>query len=237
MYDLNKQTFVVLEFATVSEFTDNVKKVDVRLQREAIVEVAAVKIKKGKIQRHYHSFVAIDGYDAQNIDFGDGNFGSYNLNAEHLIGAPSFKDVADRLHNFIDDSLLIVNSLSLNRYNQFFLFKDYAQSLGHCFNNPTISLSNVLTASRLQKAVKENGVKFENASVLQIAQMLAYNKPTWADIFADYDIFFNPDSNEDYDKGRNDPLSWALSFAKLFIVLEDWGAETALEPIDEEAPF
>lgn len=237
MYNFYKQTFVVLEFATIGEFTDNVKKVDVRLQREAIAEVAAVKISKGKIEKHYQAFVAIDGYDAHNIEFGDGNFGSYNLSAEHLIGAPSLKDVSNGFREFIGDSILIVNSVSPNVYNPFIIFKDTAQSLGYCFNNPVISLNNVLTAARLQKAVKESGVNFENASTLQIAQMLSYNKPTWTEIFADYDIYFNPDGDGDYNKGRNDPLSRALAFARLFIALVDFGTATVLEPIDEPSPF
>lgn len=66
--------------------------------------------------------------------------------------------------------------------------------------------------------------------------MLACKKMNWADLFADYDIFFNPYS-EDFDKGRHDPLSWALAFARLFITLVEWKNDTALQPIDEEAPF
>ena len=43
----------------------------------------------------------------------------------------------------------------------------------------------------------------------------------WTDTFAEYEIFFNPDSKESFDKGRNDPLSWALAFARLFIAITD----------------
>lgn len=236
MYDLKNQTFVVLGFSTIDEL-DDCKRGHVRLQKPAVVEIAAVKIEKGKIKGHYHSFIAIDGYNAFNIDFGDSNFWAYNLNAEHLIGAPSFKDVAERLRSFCGESTLIVNPITSIMYNPFTVFKDYAESFGYFFNNPTLNLNNVLTAARLQSAVKESGIRFENASTLQIAQMLACDRLTWPEIFADYDIYFNPDSDDYFDKGRNDPLSWALAFARLFIALANCDNEIVLEPIDEEAPF
>lgn len=231
MYDLNKQTFVMLTFSTVKEF--HCKNVgNVTLQREAIVEVAAVKIKGGEIAGHYHTFVAIDGYDARNLEFEDNILAGY-LNAEHLIGAPSFKEVVTKLHSYVRDSIFLVLSSSLSANNPFAVFIDSAKTLGYFFNSPTVQLGDILTARRLQSAVKESGVQFENLSVLKIAQMLVSEKESWADIFADYDIFFNPDSEEFYDKGRNDPLSWALAFSKLFIKLVEWGDETAIKPLDE----
>ena len=236
MYDLKNQTFVVLGFATIEDLYDGKHTGSISLQRPAIVEVTAVKISNGKIEGHYHSFVSIDGYDAENIEFGEGNYSSYNLNAEHLIGAPSFKEVIDRVRSYVGDSILLVESLYSVTQNPFTVFKDYAQSCGYAFNNPVITLNNILTAARLQSAIEESKVKFENAGTLQIAQMLACKKMNWADLFADYDIFFNPYS-EDFDKGRHDPLSWALAFARLFITLVEWKNDTALQPIDEEAQF
>ena len=235
MCDLEKQTFVVLVLTTLDSVHDN-KQGYVNLQRNAIVEVAAVKIKKGKIEGHYHSFVAIDGYDAHDIEFGDGNF-TYDAKACHLIGAPSFKEVVKKLHDYIGNSLLIVNSLSPSPNNPFIIFKDYARSFGYDFNNPAICMGHILDAARLQKAVEDSGVKFENASTLQIAKMLVYDKVNWTDIFADYDIFFNPDSEDFFDKGRNDPLSWALAFAQLFIKLVEQDDDSLIEPLDDDCPF
>ena len=40
-----------------------------------------------------------------------------------------------------------------------------------------------------------------------------------SDIFCDYDIIFDPDSDDPLFKGRDDSLGWTLAFAKLFIVL------------------
>ena len=237
MYDLEKPSFVFLNFSTLRGFTDNIKNVDITLQREAIVEVAAVKIEKGKIQGHYHSFVAIDDYNAQDIEFCSSDTSVYNLNNEHLIGAPSFQKVVEKLSDYVDDSILIIYSSSPYVHNPFTIFKDSAKACGYFFNNPTISMGDIYNAKRLQKAVKENGIKFENASTLQIAQMLACKGATWGDIFSDYGIFFNPDCEDSYDRDRNDPLSWALAFAKLFITLVEWGNDTALKPIDEEPPF
>ena len=237
MYNLDNQSFVVLNFSTLRAFTDNIKNDDVTLQREAIVEIAAVKIKKGKIHGHYHSFVAIDGYNAQDIEFGSSDMGAYNLNNEHLIGAPAFKEVVEKLSDYVDDSVLIVYSLSPQAYNPFAIFKDCAKDCGYFFNNPAIAMTDIRNAKRLQRAVKESGIKFENANILQIAKMLAFDYKSWSEIFLDYGIFFDPDCDDIYDRDRNDPLSWALAFAKLFIKLVKWDNNTALKPIDEEPPF
>ena len=60
----------------------------------------------------------------------------------------------------------------------------------------------------------------------------------WTDTFADYDIFFNPDSKESFDKGRDDPLSWAIAFARLFIAINDF-EDNSLEEIKDDniCPF
>ena len=52
-----------------------------------------------------------------------------------------------------------------------------------------------------------------------------------------YDIFFNPNSKES-DKARNDPLSWALAFARLFIAISDFEND-ALEEVKDDTvlPF
>lgn len=236
MYDLDKQTFVVLAFATAGELHDN-KKGSVRLlHREEIIEIAAVKIRRGKIEKNFHSFIAIDGIDSDNLEFDPGNYGSFRATPELLIGAPAFKDIIGEIYDFIGDSIIIdVQPSSI--LHPFSLFKDKANSLGYLINNPVVDMWHIHTAKVLQDRVKASDKKFENLSVLQIAQMLSVDASRWTDIFAEYDIFFNPDSKDYCDRGRDDPLSWALAFAKLFIALAEWGNDTALEPIDDDVPF
>lgn len=237
MYDLKNQTFVALAFATVGEIRDTSKKERIHfLHREEIIEIAAVKIKRGSIEENFHSFIAIDGIDAHNLDFEDGNYGSYRATPELLIGAPSFTNIIQNIYDFIGDSIILdIQAGSI--LQPFQLFKDKATSLGYLINNPVVSMWLIHKAKVLQERVKSSDKSFENLSVLQIAQMLSTDVARWTDIFTEYDIYFNPDGKEFYDRGRNDPLSWALAFAKLFIVLVEWGNDTALIPIDEEAPF
>ncbi len=219
MSDLSNKSFAVLTFATVNDIIDTANKRSVHMQRDAIVEVAAVKIENGEIGGHFHSFIAIDGLDAKNIEFGNFNFGSYNLNEAHLIGAPEFKDVVKRLHGFIGDSTLLVQSVRFNWNNPFQIFKGKAKEFGYLFNNSTIDLSNIYTAFKLQLALDERCIRFEDLDGIQLAQLLVEdNKENWTDILVDYNVIFNP-YGEDRDRDRNDPLSWALAFARFFVNL------------------
>lgn len=192
MYDLNKQKFAVLTFATVSQLRDTVNGVDINLRRDAIVEVAAVKVEKGVIQGHFHSYVAIDGYNAHDIEFDCGNYGAYGVRAEHLIGAPSLQDVMSRLQDYIGDSTLLVHSASSNAHNPFAIFKGSAKSYGYNFDNPTVEFKSFVTA---------NG------------------KEALVEALADNGIYFDPENDDMSLRDRNDPLSWALILGKLFIAL------------------
>ncbi len=237
MYDLKKQTFVALTFATVREIVDNGEKNAIHfLRREEIIEVAAVKIKRGKIEGHFHSFIAIDGMNAHNLSFGDCNFGSCRAIPELLIGAPSFDKVMEKLSDYIGDSILL-DIQSASPIHPLQLFKDKANSLGYLINNPTVSMWQVLQAKVLQDRVLASDRKFENLDVLQIAQMLTVNKDFWPDIFEEYEIDFDPESKESYNEGRDDPLSWALIFAKFFIKLVGRESDTAIDPLDDDCPF
>ena len=238
MYDINEQKFVVIAFATVSTLRDIVNDTCVTLQRDAIVEVAAVKIEKGSIQGHCHSFIAIDGYDAHNIEFDSGNYGAYGVRAEHLIGAPSLKEAIERLSSFIGDSILLVQSASPNAHNPFTVFKDSAKDYGYCFNNSTIALQDITAAYRLKNAMQSSGADLSETSVLQTANMLADKRENWTDILADYDIYFDPENDDMSLRDRNDPLSWALIFARLFIRLVDYGDEQdVIDNAEIEVPF
>lgn len=216
MYDLEHRTYVVLEFAAIDGFRDKIHNVGIR--EEEIIEIAAVKIEKGKIQGHFHSFIAIDGYDARNIDFEDFRVSCFYAGADHLIGAPSFKEVAERLKSYVKDSVLIIRPFVLFP-DHFKKFKEKAQCIGIMFNNPVINIGDIQAAVSLKNSFEESGKKFENTNILELALILGKDTQTWPEIFADYDIFFNPYGDDSFDKGRNDPLSWALAFAKFFVAV------------------
>ena len=111
-------------------------------------------------------------------------------------------------------------------------------------------MSDIVQAAKIKELFecKEKNVDYRD--VLKVAANLDQSG-FWPDTFADYNIFFNPGSKESFDKGRNDPLSWAIAFAQLFIAIadledeaenEDAGAsseEITLEKFDDDniCPF
>lgn len=237
MEDFKNKSYVIMGFATIDSFYDKIKRRVVRLAKEEIIEVSAVKIEKGKIKEYFNSFVSIDGYDAHNIEFDDFRQLSYYADAEHLIGAPNFEYIAKRLFDFIEQSIIINTSFTIKE--TFKIFKEKAQSFGYVFNNTTLDIDDIYTAKRLKNIIEESSERFEKLKILQLAQMLKTDKNIWTEIFADNDIFFDPDSEVDELKGRNDPLSWALAFARFFIKLHDCEDnalnidETKLEDIED----
>lgn len=229
MENFKNQSYVIMEFATVDSFYDKIKKRVVNLAKDEIIEVSAVKIENGKIKEYFNSFISIDGYDAHNIEFEGFRQLSYYADSLHLIGAPNFGNIAERLFHFIGQSIIINMVFTSNE--AFKIFKEKAQSFGYVFNNSTISIDDIYTAKRLKDMIEEGSEKFENLKILQLAQLLKTDKNIWTEIFADNDIFFDPDSEVNELKGRNDPLSWALAFARFFIKLSD--CEEDVTDIDE----
>lgn len=222
MYDFKHRVYVALDFASVGGFRDNVNRISVQSNAEEIIEVAAVKIVDGEIEGHFHSFVAIDGYDARNIEFERYRAHAYFAEAQHLIGAPSFQEVAKRLSDYVQDSVLVLRCDTSFTYTDFAVFREKARSLGLLFNNATVHIDELVTAAILTGAVERGGKKFESLSVIEIAQMLNQNRKKWEDVFSDYGVFFDPQSEDILSKDRNDPLSWALAMAQFFIVLKNW---------------
>ena len=83
-------------------------------------------------------------------------------------------------------------------------------------------INELVTAAILTGAVERSGEKFERLSVIEIAQMLNQNRKKWEEVFQDYGVFFEPQSEDILHKDRDDPLSWALAMAQFFIVLKNW---------------
>lgn len=229
MFDLKKRTYVVLNFATTDDIF-KYKTGSLKFCADNIIEVAAVKIEKGKIKEHFSTFVAIEGCDAHDLEFQLENFKAYGITEAHLIGAPDFKTVAERVFEFARDcTLLTYGWYSADRD----LFKEKAASYGIIFNNPTFSINNIHTALNLQNTLEKHGIKFEKATTLQLATILANKDRTWKDIFEDYDIFTF--SNE-WGPVRQDSLTWALAYAQLFIKMVECEND-GLEEIDDKPPF
>lgn len=233
MNDFKDKTYAVLEFATIDGFYDKAHATTVSPSRDVIIEVAAVRIAKGRIDGHFHSFIAIDGYDAREVEFEPHRFSAYHVDAEHLIGAPSFKEVAERLQTYLKDSVLIAAPSYFAR-KHFSEFAEKAKSTGILFNQPVFDMGDFYAAANLKNAVRDSGQKFEDLSVLRLGQMMK-DCDTWTEIFAEYDVYFDPDSDEAELRGRNDPLGWALAFAKFFVALNTYDDED--DGNDEENPF
>lgn len=215
----SERSYVVIEFATVQNLYDKRTSKDIILDEPQITEVAAVKIKNGQIQGHYHSFVSIEGYDVKDIDFDEYRASAFYADAAHLIGAPAFSTVAEKLHEYLKDSTIVLRSDAVFLINVFDGFKAKAQSVGLSFDNEVVNISDILAASKLKNAIEDSGETFETMTALQLSKFFMDGRGKWSDIFCDYDIIFDPDSDDPLFKGRDDPLGWTLAFAKLFIVL------------------
>ena len=90
MFDLKEKTYVVLEFVTIDGYYTNIEtkkdRQQVHLNFPTIIEMAAVKINKGKIVEHYSTFVGIDGCNASDLKFEEESPELDGITAEHLIG-------------------------------------------------------------------------------------------------------------------------------------------------------
>ena len=189
--DLINKTYCAVEFAIVEEFTDLRSLELVPLDKCAIVEVAAVKIVDGKIKGHFHSFVAIDGYSARNIQIETSSFVSYSINELHLIGAPRFDDVVKRLREYVGDSVVLVNNnLHSDAFNPLYVVRKQALSLGCPFDDKFIRIKDILDEDDKERRIQ--------------------------DIFLDYEVHFNPYADS-FSRSRNDALSWALAYAQLLL--------------------
>ena len=198
-----------------------------------LIEIAAVKIEKGKIAEHYTNFIALDGLQAENLSKeGDCDMSYYGLTPAHLIGAPSLRRTVERFYYFAKDCIILVRHKSSLYNTPFDIFQWYAKSFGYVLNNPVLSMSDIVQAAKIKEMFEDKEQNIDYTDILCIAKNLGHAH-FWTDTFADYDIFFNPDSKESFDKGRDDPLSWAIAFARLFIAINDF-EDNSLEEIKDD---
>lgn len=231
MFDLKDKTYAVLEFVVTDGYFSNIKtkknKFTVHLNFPAIIEMAAVKIKEGKIVDHYSTFVGIDGCDEYDTRLEDDSPELCGITAEHLIGAPSFFDAIDRLFSFTRKCTLITKFSANDSRNPLHIVKKYMEPVGYVFNNPVLSVNNIITAIKIKEGIADGKNELAEADAYQLALSLE-DKESYADLVAHY-------LDCDVDRGRQDSLSRALITARLFIALTS-GAKS-LEPIDEDIPF
>lgn len=227
MFDLKEKTYAVLEFVTIDCYytaieTKNYKQ-EIHLNFPAIIEIAAVKIKDGKIIEHFSSFVGIDGFDERDLEFEDDSPELDGITAEHLIGAPSIYNVAKRLFEFTRDCTLITKYSEKDFRNPFNIVQMYMKPEGYVFNNPTISVNNIISAIKIREAI-EAGIGTDEYALARFLE----DKDSFNDLIAHY-------LDVDAESGRKDSLSRALITARLLIALTD--GTKKLNPIDEPSPF
>lgn len=229
--------FTVLLFSTVSDIRDSLKNKSIHLEPERIVEVVAVKIKNGQIEKHFSSFVAIEDYDAPRFEFSEYNFNRNKLRSEHLIGAPSLKEVAKSVKAFVGDDTVILRGNGDEQHHPYCIFIEAAKKCGIIFDNEIADIGLIYDAVHLRDMLEDEELKFEEATPLEIAQTLASAHDAWEEIFLFNNVDFTP-SDDAWEQDRDDPLSWALAFAKLLIYLLDLSPEWEVYEDDgEDIPF
>lgn len=241
MYNSKKNSYVMVEFTVLdwvsSDLLDNKIKERLNFTCPPIVEIAAVKIQNGKICEHYTNFIGLDGLNAENLSDDGDCMSHFGITPAHLIGAPSLKNAVEKFYNFTQDCIILVRHKTASYNTPFDIFQMYAKSFGYIFNNPVFGMTNIVQAAKIKEMFEDKEQNIDYTDILCIAKNLGHAH-FWTDTFADYDIFFNPDSKESFDKGRNDPLSWAIAFARLFIAITDF-ENNAIEEIkdDNACPF
>lgn len=223
MFDLKEKPYAVLEFVTIDGYyTDIETKKDrqqVHLNFSTIIEMAAVKIKNGEIKEYFSTFVGIDGCDIHDLKFEEESQELNGITAEHLIGAPSFYDASERLFTFTRGCTLITKYSKNDSRNPLHIINRYMGSAGYIFNNPVISVNNIITAIKIEYNAENDAYNI----ALSLEDKEGFN-----DLVAHY-------LDADAESGRQDSLSRALLTARLIIAL--LRADNRLNPIDEEATF
>lgn len=235
MSDSDK-TYVVLTFATadlIGEFKEGKwESVDIG---DRIIEVAAVKIKEMEIVEHFSTFVAIDGYDADNIEFSYYDINRLGIYPEHLIGAPSVEEICKRVHSFCEDATIVTASLQKHPSNPYWIFYEEAKKYGYVFENPIISIFDLCTSFQLKEAIRQQEEPYETLSAIRLSGLLP-EEFNIEQMLEKYDIFIFSNL---YDKKdwfvRKDALGWALAFAQLFIKIVCYDEEETEEKAHSKA--
>lgn len=215
---MGKDRFVIVDILSTDFMFEVKRKSDgkeVKFSDEALVEIAAVKIENGRIIENFSTFMGVDGLDIDDIceDWDPDHFG---ITPYHLKGAPDCESVAKKLHCFVRDSIIIPDTIDSQEGWKKFAVK--ALSCGYCFNNSCVNMSDIMLAKRVKGAAEKNGKNFNEFTLLEMANYVKSTKNI-AEIMADYNVFYPPYDSTDRMVVRNDCLSRAIAFARLFIAM------------------
>lgn len=155
MYNLKKNTYVVVEFTEInghfSGIYDSRTKQDLSFASSPIIEIAAVKIQKGEISEHYTNFIGLDGVQAKNLCEEMSSLTDKGITPTHLIGAPSLEETVRKLYDFTRDCIILVQYKTPFFNTPFDTFQLYARSFGYVFNNPVFGILDTVQAAKLKK--------------------------------------------------------------------------------------
>lgn len=228
MIDFKNTKYVVLGFACADNIHDLNTKKRLWFAYDNFLEVAAVKVEKGEITSHFSSFIAPENYKAQDVEI-DGFFDTLGVTDAHLVGAPKFDRVADKVFDFAKECVLVETPNGSYNALENFIKKAYGEGL--IFNNPVIRIGNMLQAYNLQRSVERHG-RFEDMSVAQLALLLHGKAATWEDVFSEHDIFTLDEDISHY--VRKDLLTVTIAYAQLLTALFN---DDGLQPVDDDIPF
>lgn len=182
--------FVVLGFACA----DDVWGLKISPPRPLLLEVAAVKAEMGAITGHFSCFIAPGECDARDINIGMCNPGAYGITEDHLIGAPSFKEVARRVCEFARGCAPIAMP---DIFGTAKIFAEDAAKYNFGFDLPLLHFGELFP---LRKFLPEKPSSME-------------------EVFEKYNIFLLDKSL--MPSVRCDLLTWALCYARLALALAD----------------
>ena len=239
MCSLKKNTYVTVEFTVLDrifgDLYDGAGKNGLSFTFAPIAEIAAVKIQNGKICEHYTNFIGLNGLNAENLSDVGGCMSHFGITPAHLTGAPSLKEAVEKFFDFTRDCVILVRHKTFSYNTPFDIFQMYARSFGYVFNNPVFGMTDIVRAAKIKEMFDDKERNIARADILRIAEDLDHTS-FWTDTFADHDIFFDPDGKGASDKSRNDPLSWAIAFARLFIAIADLEND-AFEKIEDAGAY
>ena len=229
MIDFKNAKYAVLGFACADNIHDLNTKKRLWFAYDNFLEVAAVKVEKGKITSHFSSFISPEDYNLEDVEI-DGFFDTLGVTAAHLVGAPEFSRAAEKVFEFAKECVLV--ETPNGSYNALENFTKKAGVPGLIFNNPVIHMANVLKAFNLQRSVERYG-RFEDMSVAQLAFLLNGKGATWEDVFAEFNVFTLDEDLNNY--VRKDLLTVTIAHAQLLCALLK--SEDGLQPVDDDSPF
>ena len=236
---MDNDKFVIVDILSIEFGSFGFRRISdgksIRFSDNTLLEVAAVQIENGKIVKNFSTFIAVDGLDLDTIveDWEPDRLG---ITPDHLKGAPNFEAVAEKLHWFVRDSIIITNPG--NSEECWRKFKIKALACGYFFNNITFNMGDIIFARHVMRSVEESGKNFNEIALLEMANYVKTTKNI-PEIMDEFNIYYPPYDKTDRAIERNDCLSRAIAFANLFLVMQGYEILSLKQNCkdDDEKPF